>query len=367
MSILFTGATGFLGCRVLRRLLDEGNGAVITILGRADTLTLRQRVEAAVLAAEPDPPPAGSLGRLRYVEGDLTKPSLGLGRREIAAAADGLTSIWHCAGLLALVGDPAPLFRTNILGTRGLLELADQAPQAHLFHTSTAYVAGRRSGGHILEDDLSEEAGFQTYYEESKFNGERLVRRWAAHTGRSVTIMRPSLLVLDQVIPDGLPNQTLGILARLIDVSLGADAQARPGGDGALRVRIRSNPEDSLNMLQVDYAAHAMVRVAAHRPTGLRTVHVTHPQNTSMSVFLRAFELAYPGLAVETVPALHAPIPVEVLAATQLAQVSSFMTQSRTYGRANLLATVGDLPDPAPVDSAYLARGMRRAGSVVGV
>ncbi|MEC4016289.1 SDR family oxidoreductase [Streptomyces sp. H27-D2] len=369
MSVLITGATGFLGSRVLRRLLDDGADETITVLGRGAPGQLRHRIEAVLEAAQAAPPPPGALERLRYVESDLTKPGLGLSRRETAEATGGLTAIWHCAAGVALQGDPGALFKTNIGGTRAVLELADEAPDAHLFHTSTAYVAGRRRLGHIMEDDLSEEAGFQTYYEETKFNGERLIHAWAARTGRAVTIMRPSLLVLDQVIPDGLPSQSLNPVTRLIDAGLTVtdDAGATLRRDiGTLHIRLRADPEGSLNMLQVDYAAHAMVRAAAHRGTGVRTIHITHPHNTSMGVLMRAFEHAYPGLVVEIVTTLPAPTPYEAQVDEQLTGLAAFTALRRTYDRTNLLRAVDGLPDPDPIDSAYLARSMKNADSVVG-
>ncbi|WP_282790817.1 SDR family oxidoreductase [Streptomyces sp. CC224B] len=370
MSILFTGATGFLGSRVLRELLAKGGDAPVTVLGRGSERALRARTEAAVTWLDAPSLPAGALDRLRFLSGDITLPGLGLSAADRARATDGVTEIWHSAALLKLEGDPVPLHTANVLGTRHVLELADEAPDARLLHVSTAYVAGRRLTGHVLESDLSEEYGFQTSYEESKYTAERLVRAWAGRTRRPVTVLRPSLLATDRPVPEHLPGQPLDVLLRLIDDGMRARAAHGRGltryltGAGlrgeALRIRVPADPEGEGNVVPAEYAARAMVRVAdAARSAGwdgVRTVHVTHPHNTTARAAVLALGARYPGIAVHLVPEVERPTPLEALVARQAAGVLGFSAFHRTYDRTNLLAAVGDLPDPAPVDHAYLAR-----------
>ncbi|GGX54235.1 SDR family oxidoreductase [Streptomyces noursei] len=369
MSIVFTGATGFLGCRIVRELLSEGGDEPITIIGRGSEPELRARMTAAVTWLHGPPLPAGALDRLHYLSGDITLPGLGLTAEERARATDGLTQLWHNAALTRLEGDPAPLHLTNVVGTRHVLELADHAPDARLMHVSTAYVAGRRRTGHILEDDLREDHGFQVHYEESKYTGERLVRAWASRTGRSVTVLRTGLLTTDRPIPDGLPAQPLNTLLRLIDIGLrtrvGRQASlvaflkgGRRRGD-AVRVRVAADPEGTANLVQAEYAARAIVRTAkahARRPAAARTVHVTHPHNVSADIAPKALQVRYPRLSLRLVPHIPDPSPLETLIAQQGGRMLEFSTHRRTYDRTHLLEAVGDLPDPEPIDENYLAR-----------
>ncbi|MFG2288184.1 SDR family oxidoreductase [Streptomyces sp. NPDC048595] len=358
MSALLTGATGFLGCRILRELLLDGDDGPLVVLGRGSPEELRVRVEAAVTWLAGPPLPESALARLRYVTGDVTQPGLGLAADERARVTDGLTRVWHSAAALNLVDSPAPLHRTNVIGTRHVLELAEQAPNAQLLHISTAYIAGRRRTGHILEDDLREDEGFQTPYEESKYTAERLVHAWARRTGRPAVILRPSLLVTDRPIPTGLPRQPLDRLPQVLDPLLAA-SPARHNGE-PIRARIQADPYGELNLLQAEYAARAMVRVAARRCDGVAvwTLHVTHPVNTPCSEVAAALAIRYPGVVPTLTSALPAPTPFEALIKRSADELLGYCAQRRTYDRTHLLEAVGDLPDPDPITHAYLVRAL---------
>ncbi|MET9418727.1 SDR family oxidoreductase [Streptomyces klenkii] len=366
---MVTGATGFLGCRLVRELLARTGDEVLIVLGRGSQESLRARTEAAVTSLDTAPLPVGALDRLRFVSADITQPGLGLSASDRAWVTDGLTQVWHSAALLGLDSDPVALYRSNVLGTRHVLDLADAAPRAHLVHVSTAYVAGRRLTGHIREDDLREDAGFQVPYEETKYTAETMVHAWAQANRRTATIMRPSLLVTDHPAPPGLPCQPLETLTRLIDDAARswsvrgkklADLLTHSRGlKNALRVRVAADLGGALNLLQADYAAHAMVR-ATQNTTGarlVRTLHITHSENTATTTVRRALEQRYPGLQLIAVLELPDPTPIESLVA-QRAQLFGYTAQRRTYDRTHFLKAVGDLPGPKPIDETYLARGL---------
>ncbi|WP_433543717.1 SDR family oxidoreductase (plasmid) [Streptomyces sp. CA-294286] len=370
MSVLLTGASGFLGCRLLRELLARGEK--VTVLGRGTPHELRTRVEAAVQWLATPLLDAHAMAAVRYVSGDLVQPGLGLDPQERARITEGLTTLWHCAALVVLEGDPAPLHHANVIGTRHVLELADDAPGARLLYVSTAYVAGKRSTGHIMEDDLQDTSGFQIPYEESNYTAERMVHAWAAGGHRDATVFRPSLLVTDRPAPQGLPGQPTDVLLRLMHQIMGngPDAGAalptqlhapRPSA-ASLRYRMQGDPLGSLNMLQADYAAHAMVLAASQTApaAGVRTMHVTHPHNVTFQTVAEALETRFPGLEVSMTPTLHRPTPLEKLAADFAANPLAYSTHRRTYDRTNLLGAVGTLPDPDLVDHAYLSRAFGR-------
>jgi nucleoside-diphosphate-sugar epimerase len=380
LSLLLTGATGFLGCRLLRELLAHGEDEV-TVLGRGTPEELRHRVEAAVRWLDAPPLAPDALATVRYVSGDLTRPDLGLGRRERTRLTDGLNALWHCAALLNMTSVPAPLHHANVIGTRRILELADEAPAARLLYVSTAYVAGRRPTGVVMEDDLLDTAGFQVPYEESKFTAERLVQAWARRDGRDATVFRPSLLVTDRPVPDGLPSQPADALLRPLERHLrnwtkglsSVGTLPRPSHGEArhpaptLNLRIVGDPQGTLNMLQVDYAAHAMVRAATRLgpAPGIRTLHVTHPHNVSFATASSALADRFPGLSVTMTERLTHPTPLERQISQQGTPLLTYSIHRRAYDRTKLLAALDGLPDPPPVDRAYLSRAFGRPETLV--
>ncbi|MFF7725616.1 SDR family oxidoreductase [Streptomyces sp. NPDC008001] len=366
MTIAITGATGFLGSRILHRLLSETGGEPLVLLGRDTPAVLGERIRKAVEWLDvPGALPPDAFGRIHCLQVDVSRPGLGLSAGELALATEGLSTVWHCAASTAQYGDPLTIHRANVLGTRGVLQFADHAPDAHVIHLSTAFVAGRRTAGHVLESDLCERAGFHTPYEESKFTAERIVRHWSSAHGRTVTVIRPSVVVEDRFVPDGLAQHPFGTLARFVREALRARTPASDrslaGGRvaGVLRFRFPAPPGGSLNLVPADHAVRAMIgAAAAHRSPGVLTVHVTHPVNTPTTTIARAFESSHPGLVVELTPAVPDPTSLETHVRQTHGDLLGYAALRRTYDRTHLLSCPGVPPDPPPVDAGYLARGL---------
>ncbi|MFD5818938.1 SDR family oxidoreductase [Streptomyces sp. NPDC127038] len=178
MTVLLTGASGFVGAEVAARLTAAGH-RVLAVLHRNGDLV---RNNGRKLTAAP--------GTLTRITGDITRPGLGLdadGRR-LAAGAD---RIVHCAAVTDFGLAPGRYERVNVLGTRHVLgvALADRTP---LVHVSTAYVCGERDGiAYEDELDLGQRPGND--YEKSKLAAETLVRK-AAADGLPVAVVRPSIV-----------------------------------------------------------------------------------------------------------------------------------------------------------------------------
>ncbi|MBT2493932.1 SDR family oxidoreductase [Streptomyces sp. ISL-96] len=190
---MLTGATGFLGSHLLLELLSTEDR--VTVLVRDDPPAALRRLDRALAGAGAGRDVLASLhSRVLPVRVHLQAPRLGLTEHAHRQLASGARQVWHSAALTAMTADAKTLLEANLEGTRRILELADAAPAARLFHISTAYVCGARTGT-VAEDDLDDTAGFRNAYEASKFHAETHVRGWSARTGRTATVFRPSVLV----------------------------------------------------------------------------------------------------------------------------------------------------------------------------
>lgn len=134
--------------------------------------------------------------RVKILVGDVSEPRLGLGEAEYGKLSHTLTHIIHTAADLRLDGSIEELRKANVTGTANILELAYSVHHDHglerLSHVSTAYVAGGRRGT-IAEDSLSDEYGFWSKYELSKYEGEKLVQK--AKSDLPISVFRPGQIV----------------------------------------------------------------------------------------------------------------------------------------------------------------------------
>jgi nucleoside-diphosphate-sugar epimerase len=105
-------------------------------------------------------------------------PDLGLSSAVLDRIRPDITGIIHAAANTSFSADLDAARAVNVEGTRHVLEFAATCPRLdRMCVLSTTYVAGRRTG-RILESELEHSAGFVNAYEQSKYEAERLVRRW---------------------------------------------------------------------------------------------------------------------------------------------------------------------------------------------
>ncbi|HEX4268165.1 MAG TPA: NAD-dependent epimerase/dehydratase family protein [Steroidobacteraceae bacterium] len=162
-TILVTGATGFTGGNLARRLAAGGESVRALV---------RDRAKAQSLAAEGIDVRVGQLTSLD----------------EVIEAARGCDQIYHIAAVFRTAGHPDSYYRdVNIGGTQNVLEAARRLDCERVVHCSTGGVHG-----HIADPPASETYPFGPgdIYQRTKLEAELAVSA-AARRGQRVAIVRP--------------------------------------------------------------------------------------------------------------------------------------------------------------------------------
>ncbi len=256
-TVLFTGFPGFIGARLIPRLLELRPGIRLACLVQEKFLDPARREAERMAAKHP-----AARGRLEVVVGDITAPGLGLPQSEAKALRRNLTGCYHLAAVydLAVARDVA--LRINLEGTRNVLEFVGEAPRfGRLDYVSTAYVSGTAVGTY-RETDLDVGQGFKNHYEETKFLAEVAV----AESGLPYTIFRPGIVVGDS---------RTGETAKFDGPYFALNAMNLLPSPG-LFIRIGEGTAE-VNLVPVDFVLEAIARLSSWEGAGGKTYHLTDP------------------------------------------------------------------------------------------
>jgi NAD(P)-dependent dehydrogenase (short-subunit alcohol dehydrogenase family) len=183
MQYFVTGATGFIGKRLVKTLLAR-KGAVVHFL-------LRPESEAKVPALLE----YWGVGKTRAVPvyGDLTSKKLGVAADALKALKGQIDHLYHLAAVYDLSADAESQIAVNIEGTRSAVEFAKAIDAGHFHHVSSIAAAGLYEG--VFREDMFDEAeGLDHPYFMTKHESEKLVRKECKVPW---TVYRPAMVVGD--------------------------------------------------------------------------------------------------------------------------------------------------------------------------
>lgn len=227
--VLVTGGTGFLGRRLVERLLAAGRP--VTVLGRTPAPDLAAR-------------------GVRFVRASLDDAAA------VRASCAGIGTVFHVAAKVGVWGRPEDFFRSNVLGTRALLEGCRAHGVGRFVHTSTPSVVynGRDLAG--ADESLPLTTACPSPYPLTKAVAEREVLAANSPALRTVAL-RPHL-----IWGVGDPHLVPRVLAR-----------ARSG-----RLRVVGDGRNRVDMVHVENAvdAHLLAERALDGAAAGRAYFITN-------------------------------------------------------------------------------------------
>lgn len=218
-----TGATGYIGSRLARRLAAQGDRLRCLVRAGSDTTDL-ERIGAEL------------------VEADLTNASA------LVKALDGVDVAYHLAAVYAMgVVDRRALERTNVQGTRAFLSAIERArtPRA-IYVSTTAALAPVPTGEGDERTEYPPRAHYPSVYHRTKAKAHKLARE-AQRIGLPLIVVCPAVVYgpgdrspVGGYVENLLTGRLPGLLTRdswfsfvhvddVIDGLLLADAKGRIG------------------------------------------------------------------------------------------------------------------------------------------
>lgn len=167
MKIFITGGTGFIGSRLTERLLSL-------------------RHEVILLMRNPSMSFSDGSDRVNYVQGDI------FDKEALIKGMTGCDCVFHMAAYTKPgSADPALPYKTNVTGTINVLDAAALCSVKKIVITSTGGTMGCSKNGNTVCENTNPEPRFNTDYEKTKFEAEKIAKEYSAR-GLDVVIVNPT-------------------------------------------------------------------------------------------------------------------------------------------------------------------------------
>ncbi|MDG4550100.1 MAG: SDR family oxidoreductase [Candidatus Contendobacter sp.] len=182
MNYFVTGASGFIGRRLVEKLLQRPEATVYYLILERELPLVEQLHQRW-----------GTTARAIPVVGDLTQPRLGVAEADIARLKGNVRHLFHLAAIYDLKASAEIQEKVNIQGTRNAVAFAE-AIEAGCFHLTSSIAAAGLYEGVFREDMFEEAEELDNPYYRTKHESEGIVRREYPRPWR---VYRPGIVVGD--------------------------------------------------------------------------------------------------------------------------------------------------------------------------
>ncbi len=192
-KILVTGGGGFLGKAIVKRLVTSG--------ARVASLSRSRYAELEALGVE-------------QFQGDIADPSV------VESAVNGCDTVFHTAAKFGIWGDFDPYYRTNVTGTKNIVDACRRHRVQRLIHTSSPSVVFNGKDMQNVDESVPYPDVHLAHYPKTKAMAERYVRDAASQI--TTIVLRPHLIWGpgdNQAVPRILERARSGRLVRIGDGS----------------------------------------------------------------------------------------------------------------------------------------------------
>jgi hybrid polyketide synthase/nonribosomal peptide synthetase ACE1 len=303
IAVVLTGATGFLGQSILRRLIDQPRVKKIHCIAVRTISKLDAFLESE---------------KVQVYEGNLSEPDFGLSLDEMSAVFGETDIILHNGAEVSFLKSYTTLRLANVSSTRNLIRLSIQYGTIPIHYVSTAGVAwlsGQETFAERSASDIVPPDDGSNGYVASKWASERLLEKAAEKYETSVCIYRPSNITGDNISEQDVMHSIIRYSRKI---------KAAPSMGSAWK--------GYLNFVSVDQSAEYFIEMIMHRiphvPSQVQFVNVVGDEDIPVAELREYLEKTDPRTWYKTLPlgkwiekaeaeGLHA------LTATYLRQVES--------------------------------------------
>jgi len=274
-----TGATGVLGARVLKELLETTSSEIYCLVRAESSVQARTRLLSFLRTYDPEDSQLQEFeNRVTVLVGDVTDPTLGMDHHDYQEFAGKIDVTLHVAANTNLFSNFRRMEPINVGGTRNMIRFALQTPQKYLCYVSTYTVMGDKVFDKNLvfkETDLDVGQRFDHMnYQHTKFISENAVHD-ATSQGLVWNIFRPGQ-IFGEAATGRYPQGQTNVGGLFYDIF-----------KTIIESRVALYCETHYDIVPVDYVSRALVHLALNRNSYFETYHLTNPDIKTYSDVVR--------------------------------------------------------------------------------